>query len=84
MATVVSGFLPNVFTLLSLLPLLVLVAAVSSVYYVWYRVFSYQGLPSSLVFASSDGSFFSRGRASLRSVLGVNTLLWAGHRDVSR
>lgn len=75
--TTVLGLLP------SLLPWLGLVGVLGSIYYVWYRVFSYQGIPSSLAFANSDGSFLSRGRASLGSVLSVDALLWAGHRDVS-
>lgn len=73
-------------TILSLLPTFLpwlgLGALLGSIYYVWYRVFSYQGIPSSLAFANSDGSFLSRGRASLGSVLRVDALLWAGHRDV--
>lgn len=79
----VLDVLPDMSTVLTLLPFVALIGVASSVYYVWYRVFSYQGLPHTLAFASSDGSFWSRGRASLRSVLGVDTLLWAGHRDVS-
>ncbi|CAJ2511764.1 Uu.00g073890.m01.CDS01 [Anthostomella pinea] len=67
-----------------LLPLLALTAFFGTIYYVWYRVFSYQGIPDSLAFATSDGSFLSRGRASLRSVFGVDALLWAGHRDFSK
>lgn len=70
-------------TILALLPWLAAIGLLGGIYYVWYRVFSYQGIPSSLAFANSDGSFFSRGRASLGSVFEVNTLLWAGHRDVS-
>ena len=73
---------PTMATVLSLLPWLALAGLLGSMYYVWYRVFSYQGIPDSLAFASSDGSFLSRGRASLRSVLGVDALLLAGHRDV--
>lgn len=69
-------------TILTLLPWLAAVGLLGGIYYVWYRVFSYQGIPTSLAFANSDGSFFSRGRASLGSVFEVNTLLWAGHRDV--
>lgn len=69
-------------TILALLPWMAAVGLLGGIYYVWYRVFSYQGIPTSLAFANSDGSFFSRGRASLGSVFEVNTLLWAGHRDV--
>jgi hypothetical protein len=69
-------------TVQALLPWLAVVSLVGGIYYVWYRVFSYQGIPKSLAFANSDGSFFSRGRASLGSVFEVNSLLWAGHRDV--
>lgn len=70
--------------LLSLvLPWAGLAAILGSIYYVWYRVFSYQGLPKTLSFATSDESFLSRGKASLGSVFRVNTLLWAGHQDVS-
>lgn len=54
-----------------------------TLYYVWYRVFSYQGLPKTLSFAGSDGSFLSRGRASFKSVLHLDSLLWAGHVEVS-
>ncbi|KAI3320739.1 cytochrome P450 [Xylariaceae sp. AK1471] len=71
-------------TVLNVLPWLAVAIFLGSIYYVWYRVFSYQGIPDSLAFASSDGAFLSRGRASLRSVFGVDALLWAGHRDFSK
>lgn len=67
---------------LSLLPWLPLGVVLGVIYYIFYRVFSYQGLPKTLAFATSDGSFLSRGYASMRSVFGVNSLLWAGHQDV--
>ncbi|OBT62386.1 hypothetical protein VE03_08551 [Pseudogymnoascus sp. 23342-1-I1] len=71
-------------TVLNLVPLVAVVGLLGSIYYVWYRVFSYQGIPDSLAFASSDGSFLSRGRASLRSVFGVDALLRAGHENYSK
>ncbi|KAL7806749.1 cytochrome P450 [Trichoderma gracile] len=71
-------------TIQALLPWLAVVSLFGGIYYVWYRVFSYQGIPKSLAFANSDGSFFSRGRASLGSVFEVNSLLWVGHRDHSK
>ncbi|KAH6897302.1 cytochrome P450 [Thelonectria olida] len=67
-----------------MLILLPLVCLFGTLYYVWYRVFSYQGLPKKLAFAGSDGSFLSRGRASLKSVFGVDFLLWAGHQEHSK
>lgn len=69
-------------TFLDSLPWLAAVGLLGSLYYLWYRIFSYQGIPKSLAFANSDGSLFSRARSSLGSVFEVNTLLWAGYRDV--
>lgn len=73
---------PTMATVQILVPWVAVVGLLGSIYYVWYRVFSYQGIPDSLAFASSDGSFLSRGRASLRSVFGVDALLQAGHENV--
>ncbi|KAL6903884.1 cytochrome P450 [Trichoderma evansii] len=70
--------------ILNFFPWLAAIGLLGSLYYVWYRIFSYQGIPKSLAFANSDGSLFSRARSSLGSVFEVNTLLWAGYRDHSK
>jgi hypothetical protein len=69
-------------TALNFLPWLAAISFWGGLYYLWYRIFSYQGIPKTLAFANSDGSLLSRARSSLSSVFGVNTLLWAGYRDV--
>lgn len=69
-------------TTMSFLPWLAAIGFLGSLYYLWYRIFSYQGIPKTLAFANSDGSLLSRARSSLSSVFGVNSLLLAGYRDV--
>lgn len=69
-------------TILNFLPWLAAISLLGSLYYLWYRIFSYQGIPKTLAFANSDGSLLSRARSSLSSVFGVNSLLLAGYRDV--
>ncbi|KAM0470563.1 hypothetical protein ACHAPX_009826 [Trichoderma viride] len=71
-------------TTMSFLPWLAAIGFLGSLYYLWYRIFSYQGIPKTLAFANSDGSLLSRARSSLSSVFGVNSLLLAGYRDHSR
>lgn len=68
--------------ILNFLPCMAAIGLLGSLYYLWYRIFSYQGIPKTLAFANSDGSLLSRARSSLSSVFGVNSLLWAGYRDV--
>jgi hypothetical protein len=51
--------------------------------YVWWRLFSYQGIPKHLPWAGSNGGLFSRARASCKSFFGLRELLLAGYREVT-
>ncbi|KAK3937971.1 cytochrome P450 [Diplogelasinospora grovesii] len=52
--------------------------------YVWWRLFSYQGIPKHLPWAGSNGGLFSRARASYKSFFGLRELLLKGYREHSK
>ena len=55
-----------------------------SLYYLWHRLLSFQGLPKNLSWATAEHqSIISRGKASIKSIFGLNDLLADGYVKVS-
>ncbi|KAK3349236.1 cytochrome P450 [Lasiosphaeria hispida] len=53
--------------------------------YVWWRLFSYQGIPKTLPFVGAPkAGLFTRARVTLRSLFGLRQLLLDGYRDYSK
>ena len=51
--------------------------------YVWWRIFSYQGIPKTIPWAgAATGGLVSRAKASIRSFLGLREMLLDGYREV--
>ena len=74
-----------VFTYLNLVGLAVLVWVVSTARYVWWRFFSYQGIPKHIPWVGAPGGgAFSRAKVSLKSFSGLKTLLVDGYREYSK
>ncbi|KAI9172702.1 Cytochrome P452 monooxygenase [Paramyrothecium foliicola] len=64
---------------------LAITTAIYNFYYVWWRFYSYQGIPSHVAWAGVKGGFgfFSRGKASLNSIFGLRDILWDGYTNYS-
>ncbi|KAK0614643.1 cytochrome P450 [Immersiella caudata] len=64
---------------------LILASALSIARYVWWRIFSYQGIPTTLPWAGAPtNNIIARSKASLKSFLGLRHMLLDGYRDYSK
>ena len=61
----------------------ILVVCLGWLYYLWSRLFSLQGLPSSIPWVRAEHSILKRGIASWKSLLGLRELLIEGYENVS-
>ena len=73
------------FTYLNLIGLAALVGAVCTARYIWWRFFSYQGIPKHITWVGApDGGAFSRAKVALKSFFGLKPLLVEGYQEYSK